>query len=82
MCILGVSIKVYRVNMKSREVDNPVEVRTQLKTTFGEMRSKIAKAVKLSPNIKLMMEEYGKSPIELSDEKTLASAGFYTTNKV
>ncbi|KAJ1523753.1 hypothetical protein ONE63_001586 [Megalurothrips usitatus] len=78
----GVGIKVYRVNMKTREVDQPVEVRTQLTTSFGEMRPKIAKAVKLSPNIKIMMEEYGRSPIQLGDDKTLQSAGFYTINKI
>lgn len=78
----GIGIKVHLVNMETEEVEPPVEVRTQLTTLIGEMRPKIAKALKLSPKIKIMMEEYGESPIELDDEKTLQSAGFYTSNKI
>lgn len=78
----GVVIKVYRVHMDTKEVDLPVDVRTQLTTSFGEMRPQIEKALKLTPNIILMMEKYGSSPIELDDDKNLQSAGFYSINKV
>lgn len=68
--------------MDTKEVDPPVDVRTQLTTSFGEMRPQITKALKLSPNIKLMMEKYGFSPVELDDDKNLQSAGFFSINKV
>ncbi|XP_034232317.1 ubiquitin carboxyl-terminal hydrolase 47 isoform X2 [Thrips palmi] len=80
-CSGGVSVKVHKVDIGMKEVALPVEVRVN-KSSFAEMKKKIARALKLSSNIKVMVEEYGRGLVELNYEDSFQNSNFYLTNKV
>lgn len=74
-CPGGVTIKVHKVDMSTKEVALPVEVRLN-NCGDAEMKKKIARDLKLSPNIKVMVEEYGRGLAELNCNDLMQSSNF------
>lgn len=77
---IGFSVKVHKVDMATKEVALPVEVRVN-KSSFVEIKKKLARALKLSSNIKVMVEECGSDLVELNYDDSLVT-NLYTNSKV
>lgn len=86
MCpVLGVTVKLYLVNVEKDEVEvPPTSIRSLLSSSVAELKESVGKIFNIDQkNMILVTERYtNEFQILEDDTMTLQNIGFYTSNKV
>ena len=82
--VLGVTVKVYSVDLATETIASPVTVRAYLSQTLAEFRHLVCQTLDVpADNMRFVLEKhYNELKLLTSPEATLKSEGFYKTNKV